>query len=146
MTEIDGIRNHHWDTERVIIFQTVILKNISQVSGSRNICDQIYSRLDLCNKSAYDELVNDYYRATEEALGNKRVTITQEKRHCTFSNLVLRGKFRKAVHFSYKGETGGGGGLLPNKWATDRTGPTDVLAGKHTPDKKHFVLHWKRTR
>ena len=59
LTEIDGIRNHHWDTERVIIFQTVILKNISQVSGSRNICDQIYSRLDLCNKSAYDELVQD---------------------------------------------------------------------------------------
>ena len=59
------IRNRHWNAERVIVFQTIIFHGFSQVYGSRNICDRIDSRLDLWNKGAYDELVQDSYRAVE---------------------------------------------------------------------------------
>ena len=52
LVELDGIRNHQWNAEMVIIFQTVIFQCVSGVSGPKNIRDQIDSRLDLCNKVA----------------------------------------------------------------------------------------------
>ena len=69
--ELDGIWNHQWNAERVIVFQTVILQIVSGVYGLRNIRDQIDSRLDLCNKGTCNELVQDSHRAEEEYLGNK---------------------------------------------------------------------------
>ena len=46
----------------------------------RKINDRVDSQLDLWNKGAYDELVQDSHRATEEDLGNKRGTQTQGSR------------------------------------------------------------------
>ena len=66
--EIDGIRNRHCKSERVTVIQTVILQCVSGVSGSRNICDRIDSQLELWNKVFYGELVQDFHRATGEAL------------------------------------------------------------------------------
>ena len=68
LVQIDRIRNFHWSTKRVIIFQTVILQRVSGVYGLINICGQIDLRLDLWKKVAYNELVQDSHRATEEAL------------------------------------------------------------------------------
>ena len=55
-----------------------------------------------------------------------------------FSNIFLRGKFRKAVRFFYKRETGGG--LLPEELVTNKTSVTEetietVIAKKHPPKK-----------
>ena len=83
--------------ERVIFFRRVILKRVSQVSGSRNIRERIDSHPNLWNKVAKKDLVKDYHRDMEEALGNKHGTPNQEKRHHNSSNLVLRGKLREAV-------------------------------------------------
>ena len=44
------------------IFQIGILQRISGVFGSRNICDQIDSHIELWNKGVYDELVKNYHR------------------------------------------------------------------------------------
>ena len=82
--ELDGIWNLHWNTERVIVFQKVVMQHVCMVSGSRNIFDWIESRLELWNKGVYDELVQDYYRAGVIFLGNNSETQTQEQRHCTF--------------------------------------------------------------
>ena len=55
-----------------------------------------------------------WYRITtgrrNKILGNKRGTQTQEQHHRTFSNLVLKGKFCKAVCFICEQEMRGGGG------------------------------------
>ena len=69
------------------------------VYGARNIFDRINSRLNLWNKGAYNELVQDYYSVVEACLGDKCETQIQEKRHSTYSNLVIHGKFREAVRF-----------------------------------------------
>ena len=106
--ELDGIWNCQWNVERVIVSQTVIFQRVSAVSGLINIHDRIDSRLDLWRKVAYYELAQNYHRATEESLGNKRSTQTQEQHHPTFSNFVLKGKFCKAVRFIFKRETGEG--------------------------------------
>ena len=61
--DLDRIWNRHWNMEKVIIFQTVILQRTSQVSSSRNIHDRIDSHINLLNKGAYDELAQYSYRA-----------------------------------------------------------------------------------
>ena len=99
LVELKGIWNRHLNAERVIVFQTVILQCVSQVPISINIRDHIDSCLDLWNKGAYDKLVQDSHRAAEESSGNKSRNQTQEQRHSNFSNLVLCGKFCKAVRF-----------------------------------------------
>ena len=97
--ELDGIRNRRWNTERVIVFQMVIFQRVRLVSGAGNLCDCITSCLELWNKGAYDELVQDSYGTVEPFLGNKCGTQIQEQSHCTFSNPILHGKLRKVVRF-----------------------------------------------
>ena len=86
--KIEEIWNRHWNAERVTVFQTVILKRICLVSITRNICGCITSSLDLWNRGDYGELVQDYYRVSGEILANIHGTQTQDKRHCTLSNLL----------------------------------------------------------
>ena len=43
--DLDVIRNHQCNTERVIVIQTVILQRVSGVYGARNIRDRIDLRL-----------------------------------------------------------------------------------------------------
>ena len=115
-SEINLLRFFRWNltefgisngTRRGDRFQTVILQRVSGVSGSRNICDRIDSRLHLWNKDSCNELVQDSHRAAEEALGNKLGTQTQEQHHCNFSKLVLKGTLCGAVRFICERETGG---------------------------------------
>ena len=61
--ELDVIWNQRYNAERMIFFQTVVLKPVRLVSVLRNICDRISSRFDLWNRGAYQKLVQDSYRA-----------------------------------------------------------------------------------
>ena len=81
---INRIWNRKWNTEREIVFQTVILQLIRLVSGAKNICDRITSRLELWNKGAYNELVQDPYGTAKAYLGKTRGTQTQEQHHRNF--------------------------------------------------------------
>ena len=137
--DLDIIRNRHWNTERVIVFQSVILYPDCLVSSTRNICDQITSCFYLWNKVVYDKLVQYYYGVVEAFLGHKRGTQTQEQHYCTFSDLILRGKFCESVRFICERETGVI--FLPNKQASDSPVFMDktvagVLAVKHPSDRK----------
>ena len=53
VVEIDRVWNRHWNAERVV-FQMVILQKVCLVSGASNIRDWINSRLNLCNRGAYN--------------------------------------------------------------------------------------------
>ena len=46
----------------MVIFQTVPLQRVKGVYGAINIRDRIDSRLELREKGAYNELVQDYHR------------------------------------------------------------------------------------
>ena len=78
-------------------FSDGILQRVCLVSGAKNICDRITSRLDLWNKGTCKKLVQDSYSAVTDYLGEAHRTQTQEQRHCTYSNLILREKLREAV-------------------------------------------------
>ena len=92
--ETDIIWNQHWNAEKVIIFQTVILHPIYLVPIARKIRERITSHLNLWNKCAYNELAQDSYGLAWTFLGNKRNSQTQDQCHSTFSNLIMRGKLR----------------------------------------------------
>ena len=83
----------------MIVFQTLILQRVNGVYGARNIRDLIDSLLDLKNKGDYDKLLQDSHRRRN----NLWVIIEGPKPRShgivIFSNLVLKGKFRKAIHF-----------------------------------------------
>ena len=72
----------------------VILQRIRLVSGAKNIRDRITSCLDLWNKGAYYELVQDSYSAAAAYLGKERETQNREQCHSTFLNLILNGRLR----------------------------------------------------
>ena len=97
LVEIENICNIRWNAERVAVFQTVFLLRICLVSVSRNIRDWVSSHILLWNRVVFYKLVKYYYIALEEILGNNCGTQNQEQHHRTFSNLVIRGKFHKAV-------------------------------------------------
>ena len=70
--EIYGIRGQKWNTENLIIFKMVILKQAQIVTGTNNISTQIDARLYLWNRGAFDELVCDYYAADTVFLWRSR--------------------------------------------------------------------------
>ena len=88
-----------------------------------NICDLIDSWFGLWKKGAYKELVQDFQRLAEEALWNNRGTQKPEQCHLTLSNVVLKGKYRRAVCFICDRETGRV--LLLNEWASEKSGVMD---------------------
>ena len=95
----------------------------------------------------YDKLVYGSYTAATKYLGRAHRTQNADKRHHTFSNLVLRVKLRKAVRFVCDQETGGV--MQPDKLASEKMGVMDetaasVLAGKHLHDPPP-VLHRRCT-
>ena len=85
--------------------------------GCKNIFDRITSRLYLCNKGFYNELIQDFYGTAASYSGKARGNQNWEQRHHTFTNLIMRGKLREAVQFICDQETGG---FLPANWATEK--------------------------
>ena len=123
VAEIYGMQGQKWNAKRMIIFHMVILQHIWLVTGTKNICTQIYARLKLWNKSAFGELVCDSYAATKEYLGRDRGNQSAEHYHCVFFILVIQRKFHKAIIFFCDWYSGGV--LLPNDITSDKTVVTE---------------------
>ena len=78
--------------------------------------------------------MNDTYTAATGFWGEACDIQSKEKRHRTFSNLILKGKLCEAVIFFYTWEKCGA--FQPEELADDITGiinetVTSVVAGKH---------------
>ena len=72
------------------------------VSGAKHISDQITSRINLWNKGAYDELVQESHGVSAAYLGKARGNQNWEQRHCNFLNFILCGKLRETVWFIFE--------------------------------------------
>ena len=94
--ELDGIRARKWNAKWVIIFQSVILQCVRLFTGAKNIRAIIEFRLNSWNHGAFEKLINDTYTAATGYLGRARGTQSEEQRHRTFSDIVLRQKLREA--------------------------------------------------
>ena len=95
--ELDGVRARKLNTERVIVFQSVILQRAQGVNNSTQIQKRILFQLDLWNCGVFDELVKDTYNSAMVYPVKARGSQTAEERHIIFSNLVLKGKLHEAV-------------------------------------------------
>ena len=123
-----------WNTERVIIFQSIILQRAQGVNNSSKIRKRILFWLNWWNYGAFDELVKDTYICNMGYLGEARGSQTAEENHRTFSNLVLKVKLCEDVWLVCDRENVGI--LKPYELAEIRTGKINdtivsIFGGKH---------------
>ena len=135
---LDGVQSRNWNSERVIVFHSVILQHAQGVKNSAKMRKRIFFRLDLCHHGAFDELVKDMHNSAMGCLGKARGTKTMDECHRTFLNLVMKRKLREAVRFVFEREKGVF--LQPNKLAEYCIGTinetvTSVPEGKHPSEK-----------
>ena len=88
--ELDGVRSWKWNSERVIVFQSVILQHSQGVISSKHICAHILFLLYCWNSGEFVKLVKDIFNAATRYLGKARGIQIKEQRHGTFSNLVQK--------------------------------------------------------
>ena len=97
--------DRRWNSERFVVFQTVILQRDRHVTASRDIRRRIEKRLDAWEAGNHKMLVEDTLRSSTQYLTAVRREETAEHRAKTFHGLVLRGKLRTAVRWMTERET-----------------------------------------
>ena len=105
--ELEVVFYRKWNAERVIVFQSGILQHAQSVNNYVQIRKRIFFRLKLWNRGAFDRLVKDTYNSEMGYLRKARGNQTMEESHQTFSNLVLKEKLCKTIHFVCEREKGG---------------------------------------
>ena len=105
--DLNGIRALKCNSERVVIFHSVILQRTQGINRSKHICAHIFFWLDFYNCGAFGDLVKDTFNVAMGYLGKSHGMKTKEQSHCTFSNLVLKGKLHEAERFICARERGG---------------------------------------
>ena len=130
VSEMQGVRDRLWNSERFIVFNTVILQRARHVTASHSIRRRIEKRLDAWGAGKHAMLVGDTLRSCEEYLNASRREETVEHRAQTYHSLVLRGKLRSAVRWITEQETGG---VLQPGNRCEKTGDQvlEVLRAKH---------------
>ena len=61
--ELDGVRARKWNSERVIVFQSVILQCAQGVNNSTQIRKRILFQLNLWSRGVFGKLVKDTYNS-----------------------------------------------------------------------------------
>ena len=128
--ELKEVRDRRWNSERFIIFQTVMLQHALHVTASQSIRLRIEKRLDTWGEGKHEMLLKETIRTCEEYLTVARKEETSEHRAQTYHSLVLRRKLRTAVRWITEMEAGGF--LQPGDRCT-KTGDRvmEVLCTKH---------------
>ena len=93
--ELNRVRARKWNSNRVIVFRSVILQHAKGVNNSNHIRTRIFFKLDFWNRGAFDKLVKDTFNAAMKYLGKYRGIKTEGQHHRTFSNLVLKRKIAR---------------------------------------------------
>ena len=78
--EMKGVRDRRWNSERFIVFQTVILQRARHVTASHAIRRQIKKRLDAWGSVKHAMIVEDTLGSCEEYLTADRREETAEYR------------------------------------------------------------------
>ena len=98
--ELNGVLAWKWKSERVVMFQLVILQRSQGVNNSKHIHVRILLRLDFWNLGEFNKCVKDTFNIATLYLGKSRGIQIEEQRHQNFLNLVLKGKSRKVIRFA----------------------------------------------
>ena len=97
--EMQEVWDRRWNSERFIVFQTVILQRARHVTASHAIRRRIEKRLDAWGAGKHAMLVGDTLRSCEDYLTAAQREETAEHRAQTYHSLVLRGKLWSAVRW-----------------------------------------------
>jgi hypothetical protein len=127
--EFQGIRSRSWNSERPLVFVSVILQKTPGVRRAKDIRRRLTNRMDLWERGFYATLVDD----TEAEVNNKPVARRlpdDETKARAFNARVCSGRIRAAVRTITRRE--GGGVLEPDAKCTKTGKPViDVLRSKH---------------
>ena len=126
--ELAGFRERHWEDERFVVFQTVILQRALHVSGSQATLQRLLHWLEACEESHHCMLFEDTLHLCEQFLSTSRQEDTEEKRARKYTSLVQQGNLCPVVWWI----TDRGGGYQP-RYICFNTGCTvlKVLQSKH---------------
>ena len=128
--KLQGVWDWRWNSERFIVFQTVILQRARHVTASHAIRRQIEKRLDAWGAGNHAMLVRDTLRSCEDYQTASWKAETAEHRAQTYHSLVLCGKLRLAVQWITEQDTGV---VLQPGDRCEKTGDRvlEVLRAKH---------------
>ena len=130
--EFAMVRNRKSNSERALIFPTVILRRETGVVKAKAIRKRILRRMVLWEKGMIAELVQDTVATAARGSGGSRRTDDEENIARKYHSMVIEGRLRSAVRMLTRRE---GGGVLSPEDADTKTGRPviDVLREKH-PD------------
>ena len=77
---MQGVRDRRWNSERFIVFQTVILQRDRHVTSSYAIRRRIVKLLDAWEEGKHEMLVGDTLRSCDDYLTDARREETAEHR------------------------------------------------------------------
>ena len=106
-TEITGFWQHHWNTERFIVLQTVILQRARNMTRSGAIQRRIDCRLDAREVGEFEILAEDTARNCMQYISISRGEDTPEHWAKIYHSLVLWGKLCSAVRWIADKDKGG---------------------------------------
>ena len=133
--ELQGVTERRWNSERFIVFQSVILQRSREVKKAKDIRRRIEGRLRDWREKKYDMLVQDTVRTSLSLIQDIKGGMTEEQIGKRFTKMVLEGKIRQAVRFVT--ERGQGGALSADDRVKGKDGTEstvlEVLLSKH-PD------------
>ena len=133
--ELQGVTERRWNSERFIVFQSVILQRSREVKKAKDIRRRIEGRLRDWREKKYDMLVQDTVRTSLSLIQDIKGGMTEEQIGKRFTKMVLEGKIRQAVRFVTERRQGGALSADDRVKGKDGTESTvlEVLLSKH-PD------------
>jgi hypothetical protein len=124
-------RNRHCNSEKVVVFISVILQKKPGVSQALDIKRRLANRLKHWEKGSYRDLVNDVI-GNSQGRTRSQTPPTKENFARAYNAKMFSGRIRQAVHSVTNRE--GGGVLGPADRCTKTGRPViDVLHVKHPP-------------
>ena len=131
-TEFQGVEDRLWNSEKALVFVSVVLQTTPHVRKAKDIRRRLEQRMDLWDKGHFEALVDDMEAEVQGRKGGGRGTQPPDEDSLAqaFNATILSGRLRKAVRNATS--RGNGGVLQPDDDCTKTGRPVlEVLRGKH---------------
>jgi hypothetical protein len=127
--EFRGVRERRWNSERPLVFVSVVLQTTSGVRRARDIRKRLEQRMRLWDQGRYGALVDDTEAEVQGRIGTG-LPPDEETKARAYNARVLSGRIRSAVRTITR--RGDGGVLQPDAACTKTGRPVlEVLRAKH---------------
>lgn len=147
MKELEGVRLGKWNSERVIVFQAVMMQHSRDMRKAWHIRRRLNSRMDLWIKKQYDCLVESTMSDSEGFRSNLKDRFDKEHTAKVFQRLLLQGRTRASVRWATERDNN----AVLDPWSQSNPNSDelviDILNKKHpsgvTPPKESLFSYEK---